>query len=126
MNLETADELGRRLADQSFDVTEFDIVPERGAVRLAYVPENQVVLTVGVEVATVVRFYLDAERDGLDSERLDVRVMCPDCKDEGIMGYSMSADQVDDYLDGPLSQDDLVKRVTDSITRWPKTCNSTE
>lgn len=126
MNLETADELGRRLADQSFDVTEFDIVPERDEVRLAYVPENQVMLTVGVELATVIRLYLDAERDGLNSKRLDVMVMCPDCEEEGVMGYSISADQVDEYLDGQLSRDDLVKRVTDSITRWTKTCDSTD
>lgn len=80
---------------------------EGGVVRLGYVPTSG---DWTHEMSQVMGMYLNAETQGLGSERLEAAVFCPNCWEEVVTTYSVLAAWADDY-----DQEDAEAAVVDRV-----------
>jgi len=101
----------RGLAEQGVYLKGIEVDEETGVVRLGYVPTSG---DWTQEMARTMAAYLNAEVEGLGSERLEVAVFCPTCWEAVVTTYQVLSAWAEDY-DQEGADAAVVDRVMETV-----------
>ena len=101
----------RTLPERGIYIQFFRADTDNGVLQLGHLPVEPAGENWDFKMAELIGVYISAEKRGLNSQRLDVAIICPHCGEEVVARFSVLADWAQQHLDGQLTLDEVVDNV---------------